>query len=230
MTNNTDPVTFKVENDNDEIYFGYDMVKKELVLSTTGAPKGSLAKQKAIWVNRDTLLWNVVGSPLYSYSLYYSPDASLVLTSDGITGGTELPLSYSKSGPGGDVFELHPYLAGFSAFKIAASDFDKLPAALRSQLAVIVRDSSGKVVNSTGVQTAGALDEIYPYDGPLGVSVEKGIPTLRVWAPSAKTVALKLFESSTNQDAQTISMQRDETSGVWSVSGRSHLDEPVLPI
>ena len=63
-----------------EIYLGYDMVKKELLVSTTGAPKGSLAKQKAIWVNQDTLLWNVVGTSKYTYALYYSPDASLELT------------------------------------------------------------------------------------------------------------------------------------------------------
>ncbi len=215
----TDPVTFKVNTDNDEIYFGYDMVKNELVLSTAGAPKGSLAKQKAIWVNQDTLMWNIVGSPLYSYSLYYSPDATLALTSDGITGGNEIPLTFSKSGPGGDVFEMHPYLAGYSAFKIGKSDFDKIPEAVRSQLAVVVRDDTGKVVDSTAVQTAGVLDALYKYDGPLGVTVENSVPTLRVWAPSAKSVALQLFKSSTIDVSQTIPMDRDETSGVWSVSG-----------
>jgi pullulanase len=219
VTSATDPVTFSVAIDNDEIYFGYDMVKKELVLSTTGAPKGSLAKEKAIWVNQDTLMWNVVGSPSYSYSLYYSPDATLALTSDGISGGNEIPLTYSKTGPGGDVFDMHPYLAGFTAFKIAESYFNKIPEAVRSQLAVIVRNDKGKVVDSTAVQTAGVLDELYKYDGPLGVTVENGAPTLRVWAPSARSVALNLFKSSTIEVGQTIPMNRDETSGVWSVNG-----------
>jgi len=68
VTTNTDPVSFTVAKDNDEIYFGYDMVKKELIISTTGAPKGSLAKQKAVWVNQDTILWNIVGSPKYQYA------------------------------------------------------------------------------------------------------------------------------------------------------------------
>jgi pullulanase len=219
ITTTTEPMNFSVNNDNDEIYFGYDMVKKELVLSTTGAPKGSLAKQKAIWVNQDTLMWNVVGSPLYTYSLFYSLDASLALTSDGITGGIEIPLSYSKSGPGGDVFEMHPYLAGYSAFKIAEADFNKLPEAVRSQLAVIVRDKTGKVVDSTAVQTAGVLDGLYKYDGPLGVSVEKSIPTLRVWAPTAISVALQLFKTSAGESGQNIAMQRDDATGVWSISG-----------
>ncbi len=215
----TDPVAFTVENDNDEIYFGYDMVKKELVLSTTGAPRGSLAKQKAVWVNQDTLLWNIVGSPRYSYSLYYSPDANLVLTADGISAGIEIPLTYSKSGPGGDVFEMHPNLAGYSAFKIEAADFDKIPEAVQSQLAVIVRDDRGKVVDSTGVQIAGVLDALYKYDGPLGVSVEKGVPTLRVWAPTAKLVSLKLFDTSTDETEQGFVMNRDDANGVWYITG-----------
>ena len=116
---------------------------------------------------------------------------------------------------------MHPYLAGFSAFKIDKSDFDKIPEAVRSQLAVIVRDDAGKVVDSTGVQIAGVLDALYQYNGPLGVTVEKGVPTLRVWAPTAKSVALQLFKSSTDKDSQTIPMNRDETSGVWSVTGES---------
>ncbi len=219
VTSTTNPVTFTVAKDNDEIYFGYDMVKKELILSTTGAPKGSLAKQKAIWVNQDTLMWNVVGSPRYTYALYYSPEAALELIADGISGGTEIPLTFSSSGPGGNVFVLHPYLAGFSAFKIAQSDQSKIPEAVRSQLAVIARDDKGKVVDSTGVQTAGVLDALYAYDGPLGVSVAKGIPTLRVWAPSAKSVKLVLFETATVEDGQTIPMNRDDTTGVWSVNG-----------
>ncbi len=219
VTTSTDPVVFKVANDNDEIYFGYDMVKKELVLSTTGAPKGSLAKQKAVWVNQDTVMWNIVGSPRYSYALFYSPEASLELTADGITGGVEIPLTYSKSGPGGDVSEMHPNLAGYSAFKIAEADFNEIPAAVRSQIAVIVRNDQGKVVDSTGVQTAGVLDALYKYDGPLGVDIEKGIPTLRVWAPTAKSVTLKLFETSTAASSQDFAMQRDDATGVWSVIG-----------
>jgi len=114
---------------------------------------------------------------------------------------------------------MHPNLAGFSAFKIAESDFNQIPEAVRSQLAVIVRNDEGKVVDSTGVQTAGVLDALYKYAGPLGVTVEQGIPTLRVWAPSAIIVALKLFESSTTVVSQTIPMNRDDARGVWSVTG-----------
>ena len=83
-------------------------------------------------------------------------------------GGESIPLTFSKSGPGEGVFEKHPYLGGFSAFKIGAADFGKIPAALKSQLAVVVMDDKGKIVDATGVQTAGALDAVYPYRWTAG--------------------------------------------------------------
>jgi pullulanase-type alpha-1,6-glucosidase len=219
ITTTTDPVTFTVPADNTEIYFGYDMVKKEVIVSTSGAPKGSLAKQKAMWVNQDTLIWNVVGSPRYTYAIFYSPSAELALTASGVDGGEMIPLSFSKAGPGGDVLKDHPYLSGYSAFKIDAAEFGKIPQALRSQLAVIVIDDKGKVVDATGIQTAGALDAVYGYDGSLGITFEETNPVIRVWAPSALTVRLQLFDDSTVKTFTAVNMTRDDSTGVWSAVG-----------
>ncbi len=213
------PQTFTVNTDGDEIYFGYNTVKNELVISTTGAPKGSLAKLQAHWVNQDTLLWNITGSPRYSYSLFYSPDATLALTSDGVQGGIEIPLTYSQSGPGGDVFQRNPYLAGYTAFKIKPSDLKKIPEAVKGQLAIISRDENGKVVDATGVQIPGVLDALYTYTGPLGVTFDRSIPTLRLWAPTAKSVKLHLFADSTTATGETFPMTWDKKTGVWSVIG-----------
>jgi len=213
--------TFTVNSDGDEIYFGYDTVKKELVISTAGAPKGSLAKLQAYWVNQDTLLWNITGSPRYSYSLFYSPDATLGLTSDGVHGGIEIPLAYSQSGPGGDVFLRNPYLAGYTAFKINHADFSKIPEAVKGQLAIISRDEQGKVVDATGVQIPGVLDDLYQYTGPLGVTFNRSIPSLRLWAPTAKSVKLHLFADSTVATDQTFPMKWDAHTGIWSVTGKA---------
>ena len=213
------PPTFTVNANGDEIFFGFDMVKKELVVSTTGAPKGSLAKLQAHWVNQDTLLWNITGSPKFQYSLYYSPDATLSLTSDGVQGGIEIPLTYSQSGPGGDVFQRNPYLAGYTAFKIQPADFKKIPDAIKSQLAIISRDAQGKVVDATGVQIPGVLDALFNYTGPLGVTFNGTNPTLRLWAPTAKLVKLHLYADPTVTTGDVTAMKYDEKTGVWSVSG-----------
>jgi pullulanase-type alpha-1,6-glucosidase len=211
---------FTVANDGDEIYFGYDAVKKALTISTTGAPIGDLTKSKAVWVNQDTILWNIAGSPLDKYSLVSSPDASLSLTPTGITGGKEIQLSFSQSGPGGDVFTKNPYLSTWSAFKIDATDFAGLPEVVKGQLAVVARNDQGKLIDATGVQLAGALDSLFSYSGPLGVTFVGDVPTLGVWAPTARSVKLHLFSDSTTKISQVIPMTADPKTGVWSVAGQ----------
>jgi len=214
-----DTQQFTVKNNGDEIYFGYDSVKKETVISTEGAPKGSLSKLRAHWVSRDTILWNVVGSPKYTYSLYYSPDATLELSADGINNGTEIPLTYTKTGAKAEIIRQFPQLGAYTALTVNEADWGAETEALKGQVAVLVRDANGKVVDVSGVQIPGVLDDLYPYAGPLGVTFESSTPTLRVWAPTAQAVALNLYDTADSTSAQKLPMQLDSATGVWNVSG-----------
>lgn len=190
------------------------MMNEELI--SNPAPtlfKAHLPRLKAIWVNRDTLLWNIAASGWDRYSLFYSPD--------GIQSGWELALTFSPEGPGEEVFEKNPYLRGWAAFKIAPSNFKDLTRWVKGQVAIIARDGQDRVIDATGVQMAGALDALFAYDGPLGVTFEKGIPTLRVWAPTAQSVRLHLFDDSSSEAAQILVMVADPHSGVWSLTGEA---------
>lgn len=210
---------FTVANDGDEIYFGYDTVKKETVISTEGAPKGSLSKLRAHWVSKDTILWNVVGSPKYTYSLFYSSDAELELSADGIKNGIEIPLTYVKSGAKAEIIRQFPHLGAYTALTVGEADWGAESEALKGQVAVLVRDANGKVVDVSGVQIPGALDDLYQYEGSLGVTFESSMPTLRVWAPTAQSVTLNLFDTADSTSAKKLPMQWDSATGVWSVSG-----------
>ncbi len=226
LTQNEDPASiigtatqFTVKADGDEIYFGYDTVKNELIISTEGAPKGSLAKLRAHWVSADTILWNVVGSPKYTYALFYAPDANLELTVDGVLNGTEIPLTYQRSGAGTALIRKFPHLGAYTAFTMTGVSPGQVREIVKAQLAVVVRDSNGKVVDVTGVQIPGVLDSVAAYDGPLGVTWENGAPTLRVWAPTARSVTLHLFDDAATEPASVLPMVSDPVTGVWGVSG-----------
>lgn len=210
---------FTVKADGDEIYFGYDTVKKEFIISTEGAPRGSLSKQKAHWVTRDTILWNTVGSPKYQYSLFYSPDAALELTASGLEGGAEIPLTYIAGGAEADIKKKFPHLASFTTLKLRQVKDLPYEAILKSEIAVLMRDENGKVVDVTGVQLPGVLDDLYTYNGPLGVAFERGVPILRVWAPTAVSVTLHLFEDAVSDSARKLPMQWEAGSGAWSIRG-----------
>ncbi len=219
ITTTLDPTSFTVAKDNDEVYFSYDLANEELFISTTGAPKGNLSAQRAFWVNQDTILWDVIGSSRYQYALVYSPEAALELTADGISGGIEVPLTYTESGPGDEVLKQNPHLKGYSAFKLAEADLDKVPQMLRGQLAVVARYTSGKMVDATGVQIAGGLDDLYTYNGKLGVEFIEGTPTLRVWAPTAISVGVWLYDNAMLTNGEFYPMERDDATGVFSIIG-----------
>jgi pullulanase-type alpha-1,6-glucosidase len=213
--------TFTVSADGDEIYFGFNTETNKLIISTGGAPKGSLSSQNAVWVNADTLVWKVPASPQYSYSFYYSPDGTLELTSDGITNGIEIPLTFQTSKLSEEILTKFPYLNRLPSFRITSPDHMQLRDVLKGQIAIQVRDIKGKVIDVTGVQIPGALDALYTYDGPLGVVFDGNVPTLRVWAPTAFSVNLKLFADSETNTAKTIPMAWDSSTGVWTLTGSS---------
>jgi pullulanase/glycogen debranching enzyme len=77
------------------------------------------------------------------------------------------------------------------------------------------------MIDATGLQIPGVLDDLYRYDGPLGVSWENGQPVIRVWAPTAQNVRLVRFADSTSDAAETVQMSRDDETGLWSVSGQA---------
>ena len=93
------------------------------------------------------------------------------------------------------------------------------PEALKGQLAVSATDADGNLRIATGVQIPGVLDDLYANDGALGVAWAGSVPTVRVWAPTAKSVALRLYPDATTASSTTHAMTRDDATGVWSVTG-----------
>ena len=213
------PISFTVKQDGDEVYFGLDPKAQALTISTAGAPRGNIAKQQAMWVNQDTIVWNTVGSPKYTYFLHYDPNSQLKATPQGIAGGQTITLTFTSAGPGDEVLQKNPYLAGFSAFKLDPADLAKIPEIVKGQIAVSARDQTGKLIDASGVQTWGVLDAAFNYTGPLGVTWDAGKPTLRVWAPTARSVSVHLYDDSTTAKETVQSMTLDPQTGVWSVAG-----------
>ena len=188
-------------------------------IDTHGAPSGSLSKQHAHWINAGTFLWDAPALPGYQYALVYSPEAALSLTTDGVVGGREIGLRLVSNKPGVDVLRSHPYLRDYAVFQLAETPRETLVRALKGQLALVARGPDGRVVAASGVQIPGALDAFFPYEGALGVTLSAGIPSLRVWAPTAQKVRLHLFDEAGSNVAAQIAMTWETASGVWSVQG-----------
>ncbi|MFJ8080745.1 pullulanase-type alpha-1,6-glucosidase [Streptomyces sp. NPDC096205] len=182
-------------------------------------PKGSaaaldLTTAKAVWIDRNTVAWN--GSEAAaSTQLQYSLTGSIEVKDGALTGTDERWLRLART----DLTEAQkakfPHLKDYTAYSVDPRDRDRVRQALRGQLVASQHAANGAVLTATGVQIAGALDDLYPAtDADLGPVFRDGRPTLSVWAPTAQSVALEI------QDA-TVAMRRDSATGVWSVTGPS---------
>ncbi|MFD7834843.1 pullulanase-type alpha-1,6-glucosidase [Streptomyces sp. NPDC059761] len=170
-----------------------------------------LTKSEAVWIDRSTLAWNAPAAAA-SVQLLASREGTVtagngVLHADGAAwlrlAKTELTAAQKQK---------FPHLATASAYSVDPRDRDRVREALRGQLVASARAANGAVLAATGVQLAGVLDDLYANTAALGPVFKDGRPTLSVWAPTARQVALEL-------DGRTVPMRRDDTTGVWSVRG-----------
>ena len=189
-------LNFTVPANGTEVYFGYDPGTHRLTIGAAGAPKGNLSRAMAHWVSRDTVLWRLPDASKVTVTLHYDPQANLKLEFGGVTGGQSIKLTHQEGDPDPAIVAKFPNLALYSTFKLDPADLPKVPAILKGQVVLAAHDAEGKLVDATSLQIPGVLDDLFTYKGPLGVSIEKGAPVLRVWAPTAQSVALRLFDDS----------------------------------
>lgn len=182
-------------------------------------PAGDLSKAQAHWLDQNTLAWDIEPVANASYRLYYAPSGGLVLANNVISGGTALELVYDPAGLSAALKAKFPHLANFAAFRVKSTDLAQIPAILKGQMALAVTDASGTALNATALQLPGVLDALYTYTGTLGLSWNGDVPTLRLWAPTAKTVKLHLFASSTAPTATQVIDLAAGDKGTWGTVG-----------
>jgi pullulanase-type alpha-1,6-glucosidase len=180
---------------------------------------GDLSKYQAHWVSADTLAWDTPFDASLDYTLHYAADGGMKFEDGGLTGGLEITLTRDPAGLSDAIKAKFPHLANFTAFQIGAADLDKAPDALKGQLAMSARNADGLVINATGLQIPGVLDDLYTYDGELGASFGNGAPTLRLWAPTARSIKLHLFDSASAATASQVIDMVAGDQGTWSASG-----------
>ncbi|HVO18903.1 MAG TPA: pullulanase-type alpha-1,6-glucosidase [Anaeromyxobacter sp.] len=205
-----------------EVRFCWDPEGHHLAVQV-GELRGDLGRARAHWLAPDLVAWPGVG-PLEGarLSLHAHPEGGLLLRRAGVTGGTAWPLDPDPAGMPADLLARHPFLKDAPVLRLPPEAAALAPVLLRGQLAVsAVRE--GTVADATGLQLAGVLDALYgealaASATALGPSQAGRRPTLRVWAPTARTVRLRLFEGAADPTGRVVSMER-EPSGAWSVTG-----------
>src|SRR6266404_4398 len=190
-------------------------------------------KQQAFWIDRTTVA--IQGQFLqsgFSYFLNYDRSANLQLTSTGVTGGSSIPLTPFASGFTTAEQARFPQLSGYAVLHLPDNTTTSLLAAvLKGEVAVSAIASDGTLKYATSVQIAGVLDDLFFFPGKLGVifpnrededSRDANANTcdgdgilVRVWAPTAQSLNLQLFEHATDIAPAKVPAMH-ENNGVWS--------------
>ncbi len=179
---------------------------------------GDLRSRRGHWLRSDVLAWDVgLVTPGQTFVLY-GTTTGLTLGEDGVEGAPGVELSIDDDGLPADALRQFPHLAGHTALRLPAEERSRVPDLLRGELAIAsYRD--GRLVDATGVQLAGVLDDLYATDAALGVTWDGDVPSIAVWAPTARSVSLHRFETSAGPVVEHLPLRRDDATGVWSIVG-----------
>ncbi|ATB43774.1 Neopullulanase / Maltodextrin glucosidase [Cystobacter fuscus] len=214
-------IGFSVPSSGMPVVFTYNPTSHVLSIDVVGAPKGDIERARAYWVSGELLAWNATGTdPLpqgATFRLHHDPTGAMTLGATGISGGSVLPLSIEPAGLPPHIAEKYPHLKGLTVLRIADTDLIQVKDILKGQMALSLTDAGGNVVNATGVQLPLALDALYANDEALGVSWSGNTPTFKLWAPTARNVALLLYSNSKPESVGTrVAMSLDAATGIWS--------------
>ncbi|OKL53731.1 alpha-1,6-glucosidase [Bowdeniella nasicola] len=210
------------------VTFTYDVATHILSIEVSDPPVAGSGEQRAYWIDATTIalpkaLFGSTPAPDAKVTLGYNPTGGLALADGAITGedAKTTPLAYV-----GDLTKEQlarfPHLKDTVAFSVTGLDRAAIEDVLTGAIQVLIAREAP--IAFTGVQIPGVLDDLFAKDARangVGVTFDGDTPTLRLWAPTAKSVALQLWDNATGEgDPQTVEMTRG-TDGTWQVEGQA---------
>ncbi len=179
-----------------------------------------VAGASAHLIDGNTLIWQG-GKDKPHVRLYYTESGTIKANAEGVF---DFPyLSLTATSLTAEQQAKYPHLKDAAAFALPSGK--DLKPLLKGELVAIGTDADGILQGATLVQSAGALDALYAEEATklaYGAIVEGGNVTFRLWAPTAKSVKLALFDEQHKALGER-TMTLDDASGSWSVQGGSEL-------
>ncbi|MEM9055961.1 MAG: pullulanase-type alpha-1,6-glucosidase [Pseudomonadota bacterium] len=173
----------------------------------------------AHWLTTDTLVWNPLGSPA-SVELHYSANGDISVAGSQLVGQDAIyPLTTGTHPNLPDAMHLDP----FPAWALPAAAVANAAELARGQLLAVALDGDGNQIEATEVQFPFLLDDLYAdaaASAVLGPTFAGSVPTLSVWAPTAKSVTVNIYDAAADSvPSADVPMTLDSATGIWSVTG-----------
>ena len=180
----------------------------------------------AHWFDQNTLVWNANTELVKEVKLHFSSTADLeVDLESGLNGDVVSLTSGSLSDEQKAVI---PHLSEWPAYE-GGWTAEQAKDMLKAQVVAAGYDSEGKLIQATRVQSAKALDAFYTMgendadEAELGIRYSSDGITVAVWAPTAHSMEVKVYNDDKSLDSSN-AMTFDEETGVWSVTLDTSVD------
>lgn len=187
----------------------------------------SIANSAAHWLDTNTFVWNVDRAIASKVQLHHSATANLEIDADDQLNGDTIVLEETELTD--QQKALVPHIADWPAFR-SNMTAEQAKSVLKNQLVLSAYDAENKLSTASYVQAAKVLDDLYTSaeadadEATLGVSYEGDAVKVALWAPTAQSVALKLYNAAKTLTS-TQAMTLDAATGIWSYSGtKANLD------
>lgn len=180
------------------------------------------------WVRRELIAWPSDGVPTgvdpsgLDWCLHASPDGGIDPAAREPVSWATAEVRFDPDGLPGDVLAERPHLRGYLALRLDPQTAAQAERLLRGQVVLSLHQASGRLLNAGSLQLPGVLDDIYAAAtrAELGLRWSDRTPTLRLWAPTARDVRLRLWRADDDLRApgQALPAAR-EPDGCWSIAG-----------
>ena len=177
----------------------------------------------AYWLNRKLIQWPNVSAG-GRFRLYAAATESIRATVGVQVVGSDraLDLSVFSSAVPAELVTRFKFVATGVRLQLPAMPDARSRDLHRGQLLLVKEDAQGRVLQSTRLQLAGALDDWYASaarEASLGVTIQRSGDTtttqFKLWAPTARAVSVCLFRGGSTQASKRLSARLDKFSGVW---------------
>lgn len=167
------------------------LIINSLPAQTNVEPEGAAAH----WVNTNKLIWDI-GAQAATVEIRYAVSADDI-ASDDIRKGESIPLK-----PGAQIdsatADKFRHIADRPVFELDV-DPQTVTEALKGRVLAIAYGHNGEIIAAKRMQTPGVIDELYTYNGTLGLEYHEDFISLKLWAPTAQSVQLEIFDNEKNK-------------------------------
>ncbi|MFZ6656889.1 alpha-1,6-glucosidase domain-containing protein [Undibacterium sp. TJN19] len=178
---------------------------------------------RAYWLSARLIRWPGLAATA-RVSLYSSSNGQLQLSKGKKVeaADTAFRLKEETAAPDATLAERFSFAGTGPTYRLDQLSHKQLQALLRHQLLIVAEDDNGNVIDFTGLQIAGTLDDIYraaAHFEQFGVRIAKNLSkhqtAFNLWAPTAQQVSICIYPDGKSQADAVLPMQFDDNTGIW---------------